>query len=192
MHLSDKLASLTRNDTVAQLNEMLNQAHVSVNWWGQRIISVDGYEGTVEINTLASIYLQANAFRGDRNPSLQERLNCCALWGRVQKLYTDSDDVLKRTCLFKYFVPLKEFRPYCRACAGDPMAIIGEWEFNSTKESLFEFLPDQFKAMWPNTEPQGKSWIIGGREQSERWQATKEMVQAALAQRYPEFKERKA
>lgn len=39
---------------------MLDHAHVSVNWYGQRLVSVDGYEDAVEINELANKYLRAN------------------------------------------------------------------------------------------------------------------------------------
>jgi hypothetical protein len=182
MRLGDKLASISSSETVSQVGEMLNRAHVSINWYGQRLVTVDGYEGSVEINELANKYLGANTFQRDGNPDLQERLNCYALWGRVQKLYTDSNEELKKTWLFNYLTPMKEFRPYCRACAGDPMAIIGEWDFSSTRDSLFQFAPQAFKRMWPEVEPQGKSWMMVKGETSERWTATKEMVEAALEQ----------
>lgn len=181
MRLSEKLASISSNDTVAEINTMLDHAHVSVNWYGQRIVSVEGYEDSVEINELAKKYLNANPFDRDSNSSLPERLACYALWGRVQKLYRDSNEELKQTSLFKYLTPLKEFRPWCRACAGDPMAIIGEWEFGAMKDSLFEFTPQEFKKMWPDVEPQGQSWIMGGGESTERWTATKEMVEAVVS-----------
>lgn len=182
MRLSDKLTSISRNETVTELNEMLKHAQVSISWYGQREVSVDGYEGSVKVNELALKYLQANAFQRDGNPSIKERLDCYALWERVQKLYIDSNDELNKTWLFKYLTPIKEFRPYCRACAGDPMAIIGEWEFSARKDSLFEFTPEEFKKMWPEAEPRGKSWIMGGGEPSEKWTATKEMVESVAIQ----------
>lgn len=180
MRLEDKLASIYTNDTVAQVGEMLNHAHVSINWHGQRIVTVDGYEGSVEINELALKYLKADAFQRDAHPNLQDRLDCYALWGRVQKLYIDSNAELNKTWLFKYLTPLKEFKPYCRACAGDPMAIIGEWEFGATKNSLFEFSPKEFKQIWPGVKPQSKSEILGEGKFSKKWGATKEMVEDAL------------
>jgi hypothetical protein len=183
MRLSDKLTSISRNDMVAELGEMLNHARVSISWYGQRVVSVDGYEGSVEVNELALKYLKANAFQRDGDPSIKERLDCYALWGRVQKLYIDSNDELNKTWVFKYLTPMKEFRPYCRACAGDPMAIIGEWEFGAKKDSLLEFTPEEFKKMWPEVEPQGQSWIMGGGERSEKWTATKEMVESVFAQK---------
>jgi hypothetical protein len=182
MELREKLLSLTSNNTVAELNQMLNHTHVNISWWGQRLVSVDGYEGSVEINELALKYLRAAPFQRDTESSLQDRLTCAGLWGRVQQLYTDSEAALGNTTVYKLLVRAKEFRPYCRACAGDPMAIIGEWEFSARKDSLFEFTPAEFKRLWPDTEPKDKSWVVkvGGGESSERWTASKEMVESAL------------
>src|SRR3569832_2087906 len=109
MRLDEKLASISSDETVTQVSELLNCAHVSINWYGQRIVTVDGYEGSVEINELAKKYLRANAFQGDGNPNLQQRLDCYVLWGRVQKLYADSNEELKKTWMFNYLTPLKEF-----------------------------------------------------------------------------------
>ncbi|OGN55322.1 MAG: hypothetical protein A3D96_03470 [Chlamydiae bacterium RIFCSPHIGHO2_12_FULL_44_59] len=180
MELRKKLLSLTSNNTVAELNQMLNSTHVNISWWGSRLVSVDGYEGSVEINALALKYLSATPFQRDTESSLQDRLTCACLWGRVQQLYTDSEVALTNTLVYKHLVPMKEFRPYCRACAGDPMAIIGGWEFGARKDSLFEFTPAEFKRLWPGAEPQGGSWVMGGGKSSERWIASEEMIEAAL------------
>lgn len=179
MSLGEKLAAISSKETVAQVGEMLNHAHVSISWYGQRMVTVDGYEGCVEINELAKKYLEANAFQRDGNPSLKERLECYALWERVQKLYADSNEELKKTRLFKYLTPMKEFRPYCRGCARDPMAIISEWDLCSNKDVIFAFTPEDFKRIWPEADPQSRSWMIGGGKASERWTATKEMVEEA-------------
>lgn len=66
------------------------------------------------------------------------------------------------------------------------MAIIGEWEFGATKDSIFAFTQETFQKMWPDVEPRGKSWIMGEGESFEEWIATKEMVEEAIAsQRMP-------
>ena len=179
MNLHQKLALLSSENTVSELNQMLKQSRVSVSWYGQRLVSVDGYEGSVEINELSLKYLRADPFKRDTESTLHDRLTCASLWERVQQLYADSDAVLTNTWVYKYLVPMKEFRPYCRACAGDPMAIIGEWEVGSRKNSLFEFTPDEFKKLWPKAKPQGKSWVMSGGKSSERWTASKAMVESA-------------
>lgn len=140
MELRQKLNLLTSNNTVAELSEMLMHAHVSISWWGQRLVSVDGYEGSVEINELALKYLGSAPFRRMSESSLNDRLTCENLWGRVQQLYTDSHTALSRTLMYKYLVPMREFRPYCRACAGDPMAIMEEWTLLRQGKAFFSSL----------------------------------------------------
>lgn len=177
MQLSEKLNSLASGETVSGLNEMLRSPYqLSVSWFGQRLVSFNGYEGSVEINTLALKYLKAKPFVRSENPTLQERLECYALWDKVQKLYTESLNNI--STLYANIVWAREFRPYCRACAGDPQAIMGEWEFGAHKDSLFEFSVEEYKSLWPNSEPQGKSWCGAD---DEKWSATKEMVEAAVS-----------
>ncbi|MCE5318812.1 MAG: hypothetical protein LLG04_15800 [Parachlamydia sp.] len=157
----------------AELCNMLRVVHVRINWYGQRVVSVDGYEGEVEINTLAIKYLNASTFQRDANPSAKERLDCYELWGRLQVLYVESEIKLRHTWLFKYLTPCKEIITY----TVDPLAIIGEWECGSTKESLFQFLPQEFRRIWPHAEPQNS---VAQHDGSVRWQATEEMVRAYL------------
>jgi len=180
MELSAKLNSLSHFETVNQLKDMLKNAHVSISWWGQRLVSIDGFEGSVEINQLAAKYLRAEPFDRNTKASLKDRLECNSLWKDVKELYTKSNDELEKTYLYRFLTPLKELRPWCRACAGDPLAIINEWEFGSKKESLFTFTPEEFKKMWPDTEPNGKSWFFVGGEKSEKWKASKSMVEDYL------------
>ena len=153
---------------------MLERARVSISWWGERLVTVDGYEETITINELAKKFLTGHPLRADA-PSLKDRMNYYNLWTRVQGLYTQSDQKLKKMCAYRILVPLSEFRPWCRACAGDPMARIGEWD-GSGKDDIFEFSPVEYKTLWPQSEPNGKSWSSRG----EYWFATKEMVESAL------------
>lgn len=176
MKLHDKLISIPDGQEVAALNELLDKARVSISWWGERLVTVDGFEESVTINELAKKFLSAHPLRADA-PSLKDRLDYYALWGRVQALYTQSDEKLGKTWIYRFFVPLSEFRPYCRACAGDLMARIGEWD-GYGKENVFEFSRNDFQARWPDVEPKSKSWSSRG----EFWTASKEMVESALQQ----------
>lgn len=160
MNINDKINSLTSANTVRELDRLLNQAHVSISWSGKRVVSVKGFEGTVLINTLALKFLKADAFNTKLAPPFQTRLECYALWDRIQWLYDESDRELSKSCFYKHYVPLREFRPYCRACSGDPMAIIGGWEFGAMRDQLVEFSPEEFKTLWPNTKANGKSEIF--------------------------------
>lgn len=180
MELREKIISLTNHNTVAELSKMLDQAHVAISWWGQRLVSIDGYTGSVEINELASKYLKAAPFQESTHLSLQERLDCDTLWGRINKLYIDSNKQLNTYLLYKHLVALKEFRPYCRVCAGDPLAIIQEWDLGGRREALFEFTPDTFKEFWDESEKQGESCPLSRDGNSIRWLASREMVESVL------------
>lgn len=157
---------------------------MSINWLGKRVVAFEGYEGYVEINSLAKIILNSAPLKRDKTDcSLEERLNCYEVWEGVKQLYKKSHREVNNTCLYWVFVAAVEFRPYCRACAGDPMALIEEWEFGSTRESIFKFTPEEFKRLWPEiNEPTGKSWLVDrGMLNSETWTASEEMVRDALA-----------
>lgn len=139
MELREKLISLTCNNTVAELSEMLNHSHVSISWRGQRLVSVDGYEGDVTINEVASKYLKASPFNQDA--PLQDKLDCDSLWGRIQQLYIESDST---SSIYKYLAALIEFRPYSRSSAGDPQAIIREWGVGSIiRNEISNSTPDE-------------------------------------------------
>jgi hypothetical protein len=181
--LSSKLASIQPNQTVSEVNTMLQQhVHVRISWWAKRMVSLEGYTGEVEINTLAERYLQASQFQHDQDFSLQDRVACYTLWDKVQDLYKKSYVELGKTWIYWFLTELREFRPWCRACAGDPQAIMGQWEFGSRKNSLLEFTPEKFQQMWPNVKPMGKStyYSAGSVTGVEKWLATKEMVDSAI------------
>ena len=77
MYLHEKLNSMTPNNTVAELSQMLNrQTDVSISWFGQRLVSINGYEGSVTINELASKYLASTPFKANGHASLKGKLDC--------------------------------------------------------------------------------------------------------------------
>lgn len=174
MLLSAKLASLTREDMVPQLHVMLEHPDVSVNLFGNRLVSINGYEGSVEIDRIAWHYFRSNPFQEDSTCTLKERWDCYELWDKVKDLYAQSDQVLNKTPFFKSLVLLTEWRPWCRQCAGDPRGILEERHYPS-KATLFRFPPTEFQAIWPSDQP-----IKLQIKDREKWMATREMVQAAL------------
>jgi hypothetical protein len=176
MHLQDKLASIKDENITSELSELLKSAKIRNSYTGQRLLEVTGYEGEVTINHFAQIFFKAPAFRAENSTSLTDRLACDDLWNDIQKLYTESNKQLgKSSYLYQAFTLFKEFRPYCRACSGDPQAIIGEWDFGGTRSSLFEFRPEEFKTLFDGKDYVGRSWSIKG----EYWLATRKMVEEA-------------
>jgi len=182
MKLGEKLTTLTGENTVQELNRMLKRTHVGISWLGRRRVWVEGYKGSVQINELAQKYLEAAPFKMESDASLQERLNCDDLWGKVQKLYGDSDEMLSRTLFYKYIVDYMEFRPYCRACAGDPQAIIG-LECGGRRTDIFEFKPERFKKFWYESEKVGSSFAMVDDKELIGWQANRKMVERVVKQK---------
>lgn len=117
MILGDKIASIPANQLVSTMNALLDQARVSIDWSGRRVVSVKGFEGTVEIDTVARRFLQGNSDTTSKNYK--------ALWCRMFKLYQRSDRALEKTWFYKYIVPFFERRiAGCGACAKDPRSQI--------------------------------------------------------------------
>jgi len=114
MYINDKIDSLTRDNAVAELTEIFkNQdVKVSINWLGQRVISVGGYQGSAKILKIAEKYFSSEIFSvywdDKAAPSPQNRLQCYDLGSRVEQLVKDSDKALAKTWLYKYFVAFFE------------------------------------------------------------------------------------
>lgn len=181
MELDEKIDSISDATVVAEFTNMLNQAHVNISWWGQRLVSINGYEGEVEINKLAKKYIDSVYYQREYDTTLQSRLDCANLWEKVEKLYIDSDNQLKGTLIYHRIVPLLEYRPYCRACAGDPQALIRGREYLD-KEEIFAFSPQRFKDHWSESPKLRSSYGFNSDgTPNVKWYASKEMVESALA-----------
>ena len=176
MFLADKLASISREQTVFQLNLMLDSARVSsISWSCQRLVSVKGYEGAVDINELVDKYLAACPRAAD-GINLQERLDFYNLWTKVKRVCKDNES-LNDTWVYKYLVPTQEFCYrflYTKAGSRDLIVTgLKGTKFLSKEELCFQFSSKDFKQLWPNEEP----WKIYGDD--DVYVATKEMVEAA-------------
>lgn len=104
MQLSEKIRSISEKETVSELNTMLDKGtHVSISWFGRRVVSIEGYKGCVAIDDLARKYLSVFPSEAD----LQQKYECYKLWDRFQKLYDESNQV---SWLFKCLVWVREIR----------------------------------------------------------------------------------
>jgi hypothetical protein len=171
MSLSEKLSSISREQTVFELNQMLDNAHVSISWSCQRLVSIDGYEGTVDINDLVQKYLDASP-RVSAGINLKERLDFYNLWTKVYRVCRDVTS-LNDTWFCGYLVPVKEFVQYGVASPSSLIINAKVPTFPSKKELCFSFSPGDFKQLWPDQQPRqtyGDSVCV----------ATKQMVQEAF------------
>ncbi len=156
MLITEKIESISSDVAVEQLNQIVEKAQVSISWSGRRVVSVKGFEGTVQINTIAALFLNSPVF-SQKDPSIKDRLQADQLWGRVEQLYLDSDSALQSTWIYKYIVFILEIRFHCRLCAGDPEAIIREDIYK--RDALFSFTEEKFKEYWGETALEGKTKI---------------------------------
>lgn len=195
MELSEKIDSISEVNVVAEFNNMLDQAHITTSRWGQRLVSVDGYEGEVKLDKLASRYLDAVSYQRDHDTNLQSRLDCANLWDRVKALYIDSDSdsidsesQLKKTLASRVtsrvVAPLLDLIHSVRICTGDPQAII-RWSKERDLQ-IFAFSPESFNKNLDKSMRIAKSCGVnpddGTLDKTKAvWYSSKEMVESALA-----------
>lgn len=145
MKISDKIDTINPKTLSTEINSLVDNAKISISWFGQRIITVNGYEGSATIDQLATKYLDATRGFYISNPSFQERLSCKHLWGRIKMLYDQSDDILNKTWAYKFFVWILEFRPFGLFSERPRSRIIS----SKDAKDIFRFPLDKFKEYWP-------------------------------------------
>jgi hypothetical protein len=116
-----KIASIPDDRTVAELNPLLRKAQVFISWWGQRMVSIQGYEATT-VNALAQKFLKATIFKRLFSATKEEKVDCYFLWGQIKTLYENSDDAMQKTWVFQCLT----YRPYRKSWPGVE-AIIRRW-----------------------------------------------------------------
>lgn len=146
MYLDQKIALITPQDAVAQIGEMISSAHVSINGYAQRVVTIDGYQGSVTIDQLAAKFLLSSALQWKQDPTLQERWSCYTLWDRIRKLYIDSDEELRKDSLYENLSSVKEFgSSFFPQWFGNERATICD---TKNKEVLYMFTQKQYGQLW--------------------------------------------
>jgi len=168
--LEAKLNSLQPSQIVTEIDILLKQeVTVSISWWGERLVSVNGYKGSVCIDDLARKYLKSNVFPENLTatqvselPSLEDRLKCDALWDKVKELYTKSDTAIKSTWIQWLVVWIREFNsPYNSEdiLHNPPASIIRSngilylCSSAGLRNACFEFPKELFIKLFPNEKP---------------------------------------
>lgn len=124
MRLTDKLDSIPREHVVVELDVMLDHAQVSsISWYGQRLVSIEGYEGTVDVNELVAKYHSAMPRFRDGAGDLKARLDYYNLWTKVKTVCKDNR-ALNDTWVYRFLVPMKERSYLCRGARPAPMEFI--------------------------------------------------------------------
>ena len=160
MQLSDKIHSLTSETVVRELSLMLPSAQVTISWWGERLVSIDGFVGSIETNKIAAKFLDAEVLgsRRERYPTITERFTCCEVWEKLRLLYEESDRKRDATWFCGYLTSAKDLRESIQNPPvihnGNPRAIIQEENLEFRREaSLLAFTHEDFELYWPGQKP---------------------------------------
>ena len=195
MELQEKLKSLTKKNTAQELNVMFQSTcNVSISWWGERLVSIDGYDGAVTINELASKYLKVGLVKEDQDIPLQDRLKYEYLWGKIEQFHIESDTILNSTWIYKYLVAWIEFKPfnfgcrgdragliqYCPGCSHTPQGLIRS-NCHQRRDELFAFTFDEYKKLWGDPSGEVTTVSIDGSSNPTRYCATKEMIECKVS-----------
>lgn len=181
MRLDEKLKSISAEQTVEELNEILSrEKKIYVSWTGSRLISVNGYEEEVEISQIAKKYFDSSPFN-ETNSTLKERLNCYNLWEKIENIYKISEDIASNNRVKNIVLSVKEFSLYTPLYLRDPKINFLAFDgFEPTlKSAMFYFSKQQFKEMWPDQRAKGARGTISN-EELVQWKANKAMVEDAI------------
>lgn len=166
MKLTEKIMSLTPDNAVSEISLLLNHAHSN-----GKDLFVSGYEDSVKLELLAEKFFEAKAHSRRYPASLQEKLDCSRLWGRLEKLEWDGWSV--------NIFNVMRCAPPCNACAGNPMARIKDRFFHTT--GVLFIKKEEFEKIWPGQKSAGwTSWIPSTEGDVEIWEASEDMIESAI------------
>lgn len=111
--LNTRFYKFEDSEFTSQVNELLDKATVSISWCGTRLISVEGYKGTHDLNFLTRRYFNTLKNIQKYVKSSEEVPEYFKIWGKLKVLYIESDkliagDFFARFCNFFEAISLKK------------------------------------------------------------------------------------
>lgn len=103
---------------IFEIDHLLDGAKGGISKWGRKIIYLRDHTETIELDQLASHYIQVvrENYSAAKKPQvtnplhgLQERLTCYNLLNKLQRFYNESDIALKQTFIIKYLIYIFSF-----------------------------------------------------------------------------------
>lgn len=172
-NIADVLTQAKRADLANVLTEILDDPKVLLSWTGSRIVTVKGYEGYTDIETLARKCL-ALTMKSDL--TLKERLQTHTAWKNLQSLHKKSELKLSSTtCCFCTVFNIFQCNPFVEVFGEDTEALVCHGDANGLRDKLFDFSEEEFKKHWDLSLAE----VITENHQT-RYRATKEMVREAI------------
>lgn len=187
MTLSARLAAIDSQNIVSNLLQMTHddQAMVHISSTGTRLVSVRGFEGSIEIDDLVQIFRRAEPLsctmstpsnKVRKIATVKERADCIAVCNKIKDLYQKCDALFAQSSyLFQAFSAVVQSVTY-----RDDMKSV----LLRCSERLCEFSPDDFKVAFPGQRP---AYTYNEKEYEDSfgngrlypvWRASEEMVVA--------------
>jgi len=193
MYLAEVLNSIPKDKVVAELDALLDKSSTSISWSCQRLVSIKGFQGSVEVSKVAEKYLEAHPSVASGITNLKERLDYYNLWQKIDRLCSK----LHGSLIFKFLVEAKECCyeqvVCCRTRSAKWMKLddriilrdrirnyitLEGTKYPDKEAWCFSFYQKDFEMLWPN---QQNYRIIGQVNNANVCVATKEMVEEAYA-----------
>ncbi len=143
------------NLSMKTFNEMVANSHASINFWGERIVTVDGFRGSVPLKDLVKRIVSFSRPRLEFN--LDDRKACMRTVEKLQRAYIETDQ-LQSTNLIRYasvwyFTFFLEAETECCNYIAFARARLNALGGNGTPSVFEGFTRAQFKSTFPNQRP---------------------------------------
>jgi hypothetical protein len=156
------LEEALRYATIAELKTWMDHSTIQVNFWGSRLVSVEGYKGSVHLATIADKMMQITIYAWPKKMTFEERLNGIKIAQGIEEHYVKTDEIRRtRNILTQFFGLLQELFNV----QGDSYIYLytTRWNFdggclNYVKNTLQNIPKNTFEAAFPN-QPIPHSWF---------------------------------
>lgn len=111
MKLDNYFNNLNFSNELVGLNQILSNAQSNVTFWGKRVVTVAGYEGSISLDELARKVLGAGEQRSDSDDlTTQERVAGIEIMNKLRNFYKVSDTkIAQRNCFTRLLNAIREF-----------------------------------------------------------------------------------
>jgi len=163
---------LANTKALSELHKIVATPHVHLSFWGQRYVTIDGFEGSLHIDDLSSWVIEYI----NQNPHFDEieRASGAVLAKMIDKIYEESDQQVKQSYLItRFFTELRE----CRFPKGPWNFCHTRWLWSDAEElnvdcynQVFDFYTHRQFEIKFGFPPDGKGFnYLGGLKGLTRW-----------------------
>jgi|GEM_PF-2710987 len=113
MKINDYLSAHDVAHELLATKILLANAHATLSCWGGRLVTVDGYEGSISVDELARKILCAASFRCTADDlTIQERVTGMEITNKLRHFYAVTDEAIANANWFTRLInKIREFIP---------------------------------------------------------------------------------